>query len=435
MNPRNLTLSQRKIKSIAAFGLGILLLSAGTSAFADSNSFSSEKNLSSLIATALSNNPGIIAAQKTADSAAVKIRTASVLPDPELMVESMNNPLGSVMDSSTQGTEVALSQMVPFPGKLNAASKRQQADAEAANESYELKRLGLKKDVSLMYYGIASIDVSLAMEKRKQKQLEAMGAVIAAQYSGGKATLSEYIRTNNMKAMVQTEILGMEAERARMIAELSAMLGGTILPETTFSYTLSPLTQIPSEKEILTRALANFPEIRMKEAMERSAKAEREQMKLELVPDFTIKGALDFMSGGDKTYTLGISVPLPLFLSSKQIPLAKAAGLMSEGATREREETENMVAREVQSRYTALKKANETLILYQSTIQRTSEQGFEVALKDYQVNRIGFGELIDSFQTFYDSSLALEKTKQLLMEQRVYLDYFTAEALQWGEKL
>ena len=238
-----------------------------------------------------------------------------------------------------------------------------------------------------------------------------------------------------MKAMVQTEVLGMEAERARMIAELSAMLGGTILPETTFSYTLSPLTQIPSEKEILTMALANFPEIRMKEAMEHSAKAEREQMKLELVPDFTIKGALDFMAGGDKTYTLGISVPLPLFLSSKQIPSAKAAGLMSEGATREREETENMVTSEVQSRYTALKKANETLILYQSTIQRTSEQAFEVALKDYQVNRIGFSELIDSFQTFYDSSLALEKTKQLLVEQRVYLDYFTAEALQWGENL
>jgi Outer membrane protein len=410
----------------------MLLLFSGTLTFAAPDT--ARTGLTSLISAALSNNPGIAAAQKAAAAAAVKIKAAPIPPDPELMVESMNNPAGSVMDSTTQGTEISLTQMIPFPGKLNAALKKQQADAVIASESYKMKQADVQKDVALMYYGIASMDASLAIENQKQKQLEAMGAVVAAQYTGGKASLSEYIRTNNMKAMAQTEILDMQAQRARMIAELSAMFGGPIPKDTVFAYNLSPLIKIPSENEILTAARDRFPEIRMKQAMENSAEAEREQMKLEVAPDFMLKGTLDLMASGDKTYSLGISVPLPLFLSSKQIPLAEAAGLMSDGATQERRDTENMVTQEVQSRYAALTKANETFILYQSTIQRSSEQAFNIALKDYAVNRIDFNELIDSFQNYYDASLSLEKTKQLLMEQRVYLDYYTGNTLHWEEK-
>jgi outer membrane protein TolC len=350
------------------------------------------------------------------------------------MIESMNNPLGSSMAPDSQGIELSINQMIPFPGKLPAALARQQADAETARQAYQMKLADLKKDVALMYYGIASMDAKLAIELKKQKQLEAMGAVIAAQYTGGKATLSEFIRTTNMKAMVKTEILGMQAERERMIADLTAMLGKPIPKDTVFAYDVSPLTHIPTEDEMVDTAVKHFPELLMKQAMERRMKAEATQMKLEAIPDFTLKGAVAQMKNGDKTYTVGFSIPLPVYFPVKQIPLAEAAGSMSDAAASDRQDTENKITQEMHSRYTALTAANETLILYQSSIKSGTEQAFELALKDYQINRISFSELIDSFGAVYDTAMELEKTKQLVMEQRVYIDFYTADSLRWEEK-
>lgn len=429
----NISAPRLKIyKGIGSIVIGMLLMVSSTLTFAKPTS--SASGLSSLISIAISNNPGIAATKSQSDAAAAKISAAPFLPDPEFMVEWMDNPLESSMESEARGIEYSLSQMIPLPGKLGAALERQKADADTAREVYEMKISDIKKDVALIYYGIASMDARLAIESKKQKQLEAMGAVIAARYTNGKATLSEYIRTNNMKAMAKTEILGMEADRARMVAELTTMLGGPIPPDTMFVYDLAPLKNLPSENEILANAFKSFPELRMKQAMERRMAAEANQMRLDILPDIMLRGSLNSMNNGDKTYSLGFSISLPLNFSSKQIPLANAAGLMSEATSKERQDTENRITQEIHARYIALTKANEALALYQSTIKNGSQQAFEVALKDYQINRVSFNELIDTFRALFDTLAEMEKAKQLLIEERVYLDFYALNSLKWEGK-
>ncbi len=390
--------------------------------------------LSALIATALSKNPDLSATKRQADAAALKVTPAASPPDPEFMIETMKNPLGSAMAPEDQGFEYSWSQMIPYPGKLKAAAERQRAEADIARETYAMKAADLQKDVALMYYGIAAMDARLAVEDKKQKQLEAMGAVIAARFAGGKATLSEFIRTNNMKAMAKTDILAMEAERARMAADLAAMLGGVIPPNTVFTYNYAPLKALPKEAELIAKALADFPAIRMKKAMERRMAAEAEQMRLDPLPDFMLRGALETMRNGDKAYSLGVAIPLPLFYKHKQEPLISAAGAMSEATVDERQDTENQIAQQLHARYAALSKANDALTLYQTALKSGTQQAFDVALKDYQINRIGFNELIETFQAVYDTLSGIEKSKQLVMEERVYLEFYTTGPLPGEEK-
>lgn len=390
-----------------------------------------EVKLPTLTEIALANNPGIAAAKRQSKAEKLKVIPAAVPPDPELMIESMDNPLGSVMESVTPKFGFTWSQMIPFPGKLNAAFGRQQAEADTAYQSYVMKAAEVQKEVALMYYGIAALDRELDIAARKQKQLEALGAVIAAGYSAGKATLSEFIRTNTMKAMVQTEILGMEAERARMAAQLVTLLGQPLPKDTVFTYQLKPLKQIPPETDFTAAALANFPEIRMKQAMEQGMKAEARQMQLEALPDFTLLGKLESMENGDRAYSLGISIPLPIFFFIKQGPSATAAETTSLAASDERREVANRISQEVHARYLALRNANEALSLYETAIKSGAQQAFDVALKDYQIKRVGFNELIETFQGLYDSLSGLEKTKNMLMEAQVYLNFYTANTLRW----
>jgi cobalt-zinc-cadmium efflux system outer membrane protein len=413
-------------------GVVILLICSGASALAAAAA-PGDKGLASLIAIALSHNPGLKSAQRQADAAALKVAPAASLPDPEFMVETMNNPLGSAM-AENQGFEYSWRQMIPYPGKLNAAAARQRAEADAARETYAMKAADLKKDVALMYYGIAAMDARLAVEYQKQKQLEAVGAVIAARFAGGKATLSEYIRTHNMKAMARTDSAAMAAERERMAADLAAMLGGPIPKDTVFSADPAPLKQLPKETELVDKALAGFPELRMKRAMERRMTAEVEQMRLEPLPDFMLSGALETMKNGDKTYSLGVAIPLPLFYKTKQAPLIDAAAAMREATTGERREAENRIAQQVRARYAALAKANEALTLYQTALKSGTQQAFDVALKDYQIGRIGFSELIETFQAVYDTLSGIEKSKQWAMEERVYLEFYTGSPLRGEEK-
>jgi cobalt-zinc-cadmium efflux system outer membrane protein len=418
-----------KSRIAIGIGIGLMLLLFGAVALADTST-----GLNSLTELALANNPGIAAAKRQAAAAAANVSPAGVLPDPELMIESMDNPLGSSMGMTSPGFEFSWMQMIPFPGKRPLAVERQQAAADAAAAAHAMKRADVQKDVALMYYGIAAMDAQLAIEAKKQKQLEAMGKVIAAEYSNGKASLSEFIRTNTMKAMAKTEILTMEAERARMAAELAAMLGGAIPEGTVFGYEVAPLRRVPDEAEMVEAALQKFPEIGMKQAMERGMAAEARQMKLEAAPDFTVRGAIQRMDSGDQTYSLGIAVPLPLFRSQKQTPLARAAADLSESATQERLDAANRIAQEVRARRAALVNAQEALGLLGSSIKKGAEQAFEVALKDYQSGRINFNELLEAFRMLYDTALEQEKTKRLVMEERVYLDFYTVGSLRWEEK-
>ncbi len=410
----------------------LLLMLAGSVAAAAPSTEPS--GLTALTATAFANNPGIAAAQKQADAALLKLSPATSLPDPELMIESMDNPLGSTMKPMTQGFAFSWIQMMPFPGKLDASAAKAQAEADLVRETYRMKVADLQKDIALMYYGIATMDARLAVEAKKQKQLEVLGAVIAAAYTNGKATLSEFIRTNNMRAMVTTERLNMEAERAKMTADLTAMLGQAIPKETVFTYQFASLGKLPAEQDVAEKVRANFPELLMQQAMERRMTAEANTMRLESLPDFTLQAKLNTMNNGDKTYSVGVAIPLPLFYQTKQGPLAGSADAMKAATSLERADVENRIVQTVQARYLALQKANEALLLYQNTIKSGTQQAFDVALKDYQISRIGFNELIETFQALYDTQSGLEQAKQRVMEERVYLDFYTANTLRWEEK-
>lgn len=410
-------------------GMGMLLIVFSTLAFA-----TVAPGLPMLTSMAVANNPGLAALKSQADAATARITGGSVPPDPEIMLESMNNPLGSVMDPGTRGFELSYSQTIPYPGKLDASGERQRVEADVAREAYAMRLAEIKKDVALSYYRIAVIDVSLGIMDKKQKQLEAMGKVVLAEYTNNKAPQSQYVRINVMKSMVKTEILAMETDRARMMAELVALLGGAVPKDVAFQQTEKTFLIIPTENDMITAALNHFPEILMKRAMERRMAAEARQMQLEAAPDFTLRGTLSSMSNGDRTFSLGVSFPVPLYLKQKQIPNANAASLMSEAAIKDRQDTENRITQEIKARYISLTKANETLIQYKSTVQRSSELALEVALKEYPAKRIGFNELIEAFQTVYDVALQIEKTRLILQEEQVYLDFYTANMLRWEGK-
>lgn len=126
--------------------------------------------LTQLIQQALDNNPRLEAAVNRSLSAEKVIPQAGALPDPQISLGLMNLPVNSF--SFTQepmtGKVISVSQMFPFPGKLDLKTEMAEFEAEAIHYQQEEVRNSVIQMVKTAYYNIYGIDRALETVQKNQ---------------------------------------------------------------------------------------------------------------------------------------------------------------------------------------------------------------------------------------------------------------------------
>jgi len=374
---------------------------------------------------AVAGHPAVQAAERAFRAETLKVAPQAVPADPMVMAEFMKLPLAGA-SARMRETQYSVTENFPFPARLAMAAARQSRAAEAARWTLELRKRLVHREAVRTLLGLAYYDRALEIGRERLAQYGLVESVVTARYGVGKATQSEWGRTKLMVAMARAELAMQEGERAELAAtlrRLSPSNESTAAPALRF--TARPLATIPALEELVAKAEASFPELRMQQAMESRMKAEKNLMGWEWAPDLSLRGTITQTEAGDMSATAGIGVSLPIWFAFRQAPNAAAASSMLEAEKARSRDTRAMVLEAVRMKHVAFTAANRALEILEQTASPQAAQVVEVALKEYQVDRIGFTELLEALKSVSDTSLEVARTRRVFGEQAEELRYYT----------
>lgn len=205
-----------------------ILLFLITAAFFHINSFSQQRDpkLQGLIEQAIEVSPKLKALQNKQSASEATVPQVSNLPDPMLRLGLMNLPTNSF--SFTQepmtGKVVGLSQMVPFPGKLGAASDVKSKDSEIIQQEIDDTRNEIKMQVAKNYYDLADVRKAIELTLESKSLLENISQVVKTKYEVSKASQQNLIQVQVEITRIKDKIKKLENKERTLVSNINALL-------------------------------------------------------------------------------------------------------------------------------------------------------------------------------------------------------------------
>src|SRR5262245_9475100 len=137
------------------------------------------------VATVLARNPSIEAARWAWRAALARYPQETSLEDPTLEYSLAPASVGSSRVDT--GQRVALSQALPFPGKLELRGEIALAEAEASASDYDAVRLRLATLASLLFDELYLVERKLTINDAHRALLAELREIAVARYEAGSA--------------------------------------------------------------------------------------------------------------------------------------------------------------------------------------------------------------------------------------------------------
>jgi outer membrane protein TolC len=361
-------------------------------------------NLQSLVDDALKNNREIRAAEARWKASTYRVGQAESLPDPMVMVGYQNEGWSKNTYGMMEGSQwmYSVSQMFPFPGKRSLKGEMASKDAESYEASYKAVRLKTMATVKELYYELFLAYKNIDLIRGKTFLFSRIEGAALARYSTGMATQQEALMAQTEKymllekeTMLKQKVQSLEAMLNNAVGrEANAPLGRPIAPaQAAFAYSMD---------ETLRTAYENSPEIRSKEKMTASSKAQVRMAQKEYYPDFTIAASVFKRSGEfEDMWSVTATINIPLYFRKKQQAVAEAKSL-SYGAESELEATKLMLSSTIRDTYSMYTTAEKLMGLYKAGLIPKTRQDFELALSGYVSGKVEAITVISRLKALLD---------------------------------
>lgn len=182
-------------------------------------------NLDSLVALALSSNPGVSAAAARVKAAQARVGPAGARSDPMLMAGVLNLPHGALgySDDFTMNI-LRLTQTFPYPGKLSLAGQVARNEVSATVAAVAQARLDAVADVKTGYYELAFVRSAQQIVEQNRQVLGGLISVAEARYGVGTSSLADVLRARVDAARLGDVAASLSAEERAALARLNAVL-------------------------------------------------------------------------------------------------------------------------------------------------------------------------------------------------------------------
>jgi len=369
--------------------------------------------LQQVIDTALDNNPGL--AQKRAHASAMAAIPPQVgtLPDPILSFDAVNLPVDTFSTTQENMTQLraGLSLQVPFPGKLRL--RKEAADFEAQSASFDVDefRLKLIRNVRIGWWNLFYLDRALETVRRNQVLLRQFISIAETKYEVGKGLQQDVLLAQvELSKLLDIEIQ-LKGARKEQQAHFNALLN---LPAQNAVHlpvrVPEDLPKAPEEADLHLIALETRPLLGSLNERIKAAQKRVDLARKDYYPDFKLKAGYGFRSGNNTGrtdsradfLTLGISVNLPVFISTKQ---SRALHQRTSERFKEelaRQDAIESVLSETSSALADYVKTRDQALLFKTGIIPQASQTVSSMLAGYQVNKVDFLNLVRSQITLYN---------------------------------
>ena len=314
------------------------------------------------------------------------------LDDPRFSFEYM---FSKDMMSRWDRTTLGLSQMVPFPGKLEIAGRVALQEAIAAGHRFEDAKFSLQASVVSAWQDLASVDRKIAIAERNLALLRDFADLTRSQIAVGKAAQSDASKIDLELGMAQNELATMRAERAPMLAMVNALLSRrsdtAVDPPGGEALAVAPEVVPPDDASLLALAAERNPELHALAAEVKGREDAWELARKAWLPDFEL--SLSIQGSVERILMGAINAPLRVDRIQAGIAEAQAGTRAAQAALRAK--GDDLGARVVLQIFLARNGDRQAALLADSLLPRAGEV-VESVRAGYATGGASFLDLLDA---------------------------------------
>ena len=365
--------------------------------------------LSELAGEALRNNREILAAQKKYEAARQRPSEASSLPDPTVSLGYTSNggpwPVAGIGTAATSNAGIAISQEMPFPGKLKLRGEIAVKEAGAEFEQYRAVRLSVVSRLKQAYHELHHANVGIDFVHRYQEVLQNILRISEARYSVGRAAQQDVFKAQTQFSIFQTELLRYQQERATKEIEISALLNRPHAAHIEVPTEMAP-GEIPATlDEMLARARTRSPMIaREQKVVERNELAANLARK-DYYPDYTVSGGYFNQGGMPPMWQFRVDFKLPAYFWRKQRAAVNEQEFSATEARHDYEAADVSLQALIREQYTVAETARKLIDLYGKSVIPEAQLALESSQASYETGTLDFLSLFSNFMNVVDNEL------------------------------
>lgn len=385
-----------------------LTLISGATAFAQTDS-SAVLQLPDLLREALLHNPELRAFDASHRAVEARIPQMSSLDAPQLNIEIEEAPAGEPLRASQwRYVNFGLTQMLPFPGKLNKEKKLAEIEAEHAHHEHSEKALAVLAQVKAAYFELYMVQRSRAVTEENVGLMRQFVNIAQVRYAVGQLLNQDVLKANVELARLANEQIALQEEEEIAKGMLNVLLNRA--PQSPLGQATAPERGALSFnlEELQSIALAYRPMVHHDSLSVVQGRVAQALARQQYWPDFEV--ALKYVTSpmeGFRGFTAmaGVSLPFAPWAIKKQrgrVAETRAELHMKEALL---DNTRNMIRLEVQEALLKVQSAQRAVALYRENILPQAEQALQTTLANYQTRQTDFLMLLDSYRMLQMSKM------------------------------
>jgi outer membrane protein TolC len=390
------------------------------------------QSVDSLVVEALKNNPQLKSLQYKITASEKRTESINTLPAPNLSVEFSQVPTNSIdILNQSNSNNIALSQMFPLGGKLNAMAEVERKNTLVEGNNYDIYKINLTAAVKISYYTLWLIDRKIDVQKKNISLINDVIKSVESSYYTNKINQADLLTLQSEIASNEVQLLILEKQKEAEIYKLNKLLGRSLDSKEVYAVADFSADILSSSQSKLEEILGySNPSLKKMGSMIEMNKAMIDANNRELIPDLMVQGMFMRMPQGmiltsksdlsmldpktETMYSLMFSINLPFAPWSINKYKAKEEELYAGISSIEFEK--NDMQREMTSQLKAALVKYNTAVdltkLYNEKVIPLYSKATESQVSAYQNNRTGVTTVIDSY-------------RMLLMQQ---MNYYMSKA-------
>jgi outer membrane protein TolC len=364
---------------------------------------------SALVDAVLERNPTIAAARWAWRAALARHPQETSLEDPMLEYDLAPASIGSA--SVDTGQRFALSQALPFPGKLALRGEIALAEAEAAARNHEAVRLRLALLASLLFDEHYLLARKLAVNDAHRALLAELREIAVVRYEAGSASQQDPLEAELAEAELLHREVELRADQRIAAERLNVLLHrAPELPLPPPPAALEILEPAGPRDALLSRAREARPELRAADARVRAREAAVALARREYLPDFRVRGAYDTIwQESDLQPMVGVELNVPLRRARRAAALDEAEASL-EAARSEGLALGDEVRLSVERALAELAEAHHALEIFRDRMLPAAKDRVASARAAFETGQSDFSTVIDAERDLRDAELGYEET-------------------------
>jgi len=407
----------QRILTFVALLSGIFLLAS--TAFAT--------GLDELVEEALNNNPDLAAMKARWEESSYKAPQVGSLNDPVLSFAFSNYPNDDFSSDTAPmtGNEVKLSQMFPFPGKLENRSALANEQAKWFEAAYYDTRYQVARKVKDAWYRLYFKQMATGVVERNMKLVDDIIRLTEVRYETGEGLQQDVLKAQVNRSKLMEQLLSLQQQKAVIEAELNRLLNR---PAGKFEVPDNLALPVIGEglDEFQQAGLERRPMNTAYQSLIKRYRYQKKLAELDDYPDVTLWGSWRFRDNnlpdnGTDFISAGISFNLPVYRAKRRAAVAEADAALRM-AEYQSMGFRSSVSESIQKAYARMEETFQQTELYSKGIIPQTSQGFQSALGAYQVGRVAFISLLDALMTTFNAEMDYYRVSSEYLRSLAWLE-------------